>query len=115
MIDNGAESFMRDIVKVHIAYRSPDGTFTVVAPMPFTLGEGFPPGVEVRSELPASMEIPRDLAELLLNALGHAVLGAPRMADRIRDLEQQLRVSERRVDNLIAGIGRLGGNDDRTT
>lgn len=107
MVDREGSSFFRDEVRVFIAHRVPDG-LQVAEPLTLKLSDPIP--LEA-SEVP-SMEptiLPRELAEALLNTLGHVLLGHGDMVSEICRLRHALATSERRVDQLIAGIGRLGG------
>lgn len=105
-INNDATSFMRDEIRLHIAYRTDEG-LRLAAPITITLGEPIPDDVTINPEfVPTSL--PTELAELLLSALGHALLGTDGadMARTIATLRAQLSKAEYRLDSLIEGLRR---------
>lgn len=106
------QDFFRDRIKVYVTYRDHEGlkalkSFPIeLVEVPTDPAQLIPPEVE-------PIEIPREVAETLLEALARALVGGTGdLLDQIHRLQHELRKSEKRVDALINGIGRLGGVPD---
>lgn len=111
MIDDSWR-FANDEVILKIAFRTPQGY------RPVTLG--FNVRDEITIEGPSAAEewadewssaLPRELAELLLTALGRYFLSVE--GDLVitnQRLKRELARVTKQLEDLISGIGRLGGN-----
>jgi len=112
MVDDSYR-FAQDEVIVKIALRTQDGyrpvTFT------FYVGDEIPAGAAIAEvDAPVTTAIPRELAELMLAAFARHFLSAE--GDIVQTVQRQKRELERvtkQLEDLIAGIGRLGGNNLR--
>lgn len=101
MIEQG--DFMRDTIKLHIGYRTQEG-LRIAKPFVIELGEAIAPEVITPVEQEPT-ELPRELAELLTTHLGHMLIGSGDMVTTIRQLRSDLAKANKRVDDLISGIG----------
>lgn len=103
-------NFMRDELVIHVVRRTQDG----YVPITLTFVEGDPVTFDATTEeggnpFPA-FNMPRELAELWMATLAGYLLGVE--GDLVRanqDLKNRLQRSQTQLENLIAGIGRLGG------
>lgn len=102
-VSHDPSHFARDQVHILLARRDPEG-LRLAAPAEVVLGE--PTDPLVQSDEPAAfLALPAEAAEALFNALAAHFCGT---SDVVR-LSRDLVAERRRVDALIAGIGRTGG------
>lgn len=114
MVNADGHNFVRNTIAINLAYRGPEG-LQLVKPFKLELGEPIEPDY-IGAELPVTpTELPREAAEILLEALGHALLGSGDMVREIYDLRFKLSKAESRLDALIGGIGRLGAGGATVT
>jgi hypothetical protein len=106
-VNQDASDFARDRVQILLAVRDHDGV-RLVLPAQVELGEPTDPHIApAADDVPAPwLTLPGDAARVLFNALAAHFLGT---SDVVR-LSQDLAAERRRVDALIAGIGRLGAS-----
>lgn len=109
MASSDGDNFMRDEIKLYIAYRDDDG-IRAVKPIVLELDDGASDSTAT-SDLPPSV-IPMELAEAIFEALGYQLLGISEPYNEIARLKRELKQERERVDKLISGIGRLGGVND---
>jgi hypothetical protein len=103
--------FAADLIQCRLVRKTQEG----YVPLTITIEEGEPMKVSPHavSEAPPPFTIPRDMAELFMGTFAAYLLGVPD-GDLVRanqDLRHQLSRVTNQLDNLIAGIGRLGGNE----
>ncbi len=101
---NATHRFAFDEVEILLARRSPEG-LQVVAPAEIVLGEASDPLVQTEQAPAPFLTLPRDAVEALFEALAGYLLGTSDVVRLTRDLAAE----RKRVDALIAGIGRTGG------
>lgn len=98
--------FARDEVIIKIVKHTQDG----VVPIKLALSEL--PMVPQNTEMDVEIgnAIPRELAELMLAAFGRYFLSSEGdLVETNARLERELAKANLRLDNLISGIGKLGG------
>lgn len=109
--------FVRDQLGLVILERTPDGY------KPVTIEIKYAPAIPasdiegaVTSPLEATTVIPRELAQMLLAMLVNYYMGSEEhnLVSELRRVSAELRAERVRLNKLIDGIGRLGGNNDRT-
>lgn len=113
-----SENWTVKIDQDHLHFGRDQLTLTVIEKLsregyrPVTLTLEYGEVVELAAadvELPSTV-LPRELCELLLSALARYLLGAEGdVVATINRLRLELVQSNQRLDNLISGIGRLGG------
>lgn len=103
-VSHDPSHFARDQVHILLARRDPDG-LRMAAPVEVVLGEPTDPLVQTDESPPPFLALPAEAAEVLFNALAAHFCGT---SDVVR-LSRDLAAERRRVDALIAGIGRTGG------
>lgn len=108
LIQQDGDTFMRDELNLHIGYRDQDG-WRFVLPMSVVLTDPMPNDSAITSDLPEPTRIPRELAELLLDHLAHALLGRGDIVAEIRRVTRQRDTAERRLDLLLQGLAIRGG------
>lgn len=116
-VDPTHQSMWQDTVNIVIAKRMDNNadTVRVAEPIVITYGREFPAEATGAEAEVHPTVLPRELAEKLLNVLAHVLLGTDGsdVVATITRMRRELATSERRVDALIAGIGRTGGVGDR--
>lgn len=108
MANRDGYDFMRDELTVHIGYRDESG-WRFVFPLEFKLDALVNPDGVMPAEEPPASKIPTELAGALFDCLGHLLLGISDPYEEINRLKRELARERTRVDNLIAGVGRQGG------
>jgi hypothetical protein len=103
--------FAADLIQCRLVRRTLHG----YVPLTITIEEGEPMTVDALSttEAPPAFTMPRELAELMMATFAGYLLGVPD-GDLVRanqELRHQLSRVTNQLDNLIAGIGRMGGAD----
>lgn len=98
--------FRRDELLLYIGYRTGADTMQILNPVKLELGEVLEDGT---NDVPEPIAIPRELAELLVEQLSYIILGVDDPIRECQRLRVELGQANRRLDALIAGIGRLGG------
>lgn len=109
MVEHDNTTFVRDQLRLFIVYGDPEGNMRVLNPVKFELGEVLPDNA-TNEDVPEPSTIPRELAELLFEKMGQHLLGVDNPIREIQRLRAELGQANRRLDKLIDGIGRLGGN-----
>jgi hypothetical protein len=104
--------FAADLIQCRLVRRTIGG----YVPITVTFEEGEPMEVSALStvDAPPAFTIPRELAELFMGTFAAYLLGVPD-GDLVRanqELRHQLSRVTSQLDNLIAGIGRMGGKQD---
>jgi hypothetical protein len=102
-VNQDISSFARDRVDILLAARNQDG-IRLAEPVAWTLGDPQDPAVAPDVEPLPWLVLPTEAAQALFDALAAHFLGT---SDVIR-LSRDLAAERRRVDALIAGIGRIG-------
>jgi hypothetical protein len=99
--------FVRDEINVWVAAQTRDDVWQL-KPVQFEWVRS-EPGVVLDNEQP-SMVLPRELAQRMLEAgiPKYNATDAGNVLTKIRDLERQRDFAQQQLNNLIAGIGRLG-------
>lgn len=101
--------FAADLVQIRLVRKELDG----YRPITVTFEEGeWMDGVT--AENPPAFTMPRELCELLMSVFASYLIGAPDgdLVRTVYDLRQQLSRVTNQLENLIAGIGRLGGSNN---
>jgi len=107
---DGAGSFMRDELSIFIGCAGPNGAHYAL-PIEIKLSEAFPIDTSVVPEFEPT-RLPVELAEVLFEALTFTLTGVADPVREIAQLRRQLSDANKRLDNLIAGIGRMGGKSE---
>lgn len=81
-------------------------------PIVFELGDAIPEIPSSQDEQLQPTQISRELAEQLFEQLGYHLLGVAEPLREIHRLRRELEETKKRLDKLIDGIGRMGGNND---
>lgn len=105
-----ADTFLRDHVKLFMAYKDENG-ISAVAPLVLEMTVPVPDTTDVTQISIPPTSIPRELAEQIFTQLGYLLLGVSDPIVEIQRLRRELIRANERVDNLINGIGRLGGKN----
>ena len=103
----GDTQFHRDEIRIFLGRRV-DGGFQVASEAKFEFGETFDPMVAQVDDPQPFLVVPTEAAEAMFNALAIQLLGrdgATLLQDN-RRLRCELEEERKRVDNLIAGIGK---------
>lgn len=101
-------SFALDQVHLVIG-RVQDGMLYPIKPIEFEFLPGIPMGTSFDGELPVTV-ISRELAEQLVHRISFCLLGVDDPVNEIIKLRGELARTHRQLENLIDGIGRIGGN-----
>jgi hypothetical protein len=111
-VNQDASDFARDRVEILLAVRDHDGV-RLVLPVQIELGEPTDPHIAPAPDdvLAPWLTLPGDAARVLFDALAAHFLGT---SDVVR-LSRDLAAERRRVDALIAGIGRMGASSSTST
>lgn len=115
MIKQDDGDFMRDQLVLYVAQRELGGSYPgSYRPVTLTVEIGEPISTDLLHttdfKLPES-RIPTELCEVLLAALARYLLSVPEgdLAATIQRLRTEKERTERQLESLIAGIGRMGG------
>lgn len=109
MVDRNMGSFARDELNIYIAHRDHNG-IRLLKPVEFELSEYLPE--DAGYEYPyGPTAIKTELAEILATQLTYHLLGIEDPVKEIQRLRAELGQANRRIEKLIDGIGRLGGNN----
>lgn len=108
LIAQNQTTFLNDSLDIFMAYRDDSGIRTV-EPIKLTLSAPIPPDTNVGNAVQPS-EFPRELAEELFGAFSYALTGVADPHREITRLKRELVETKKMLSDLIAGIGRLGGN-----
>lgn len=100
-VSHDPSHFALDQVHILLARRDPDG-LRMAAPVEVVLGEPTDPLVQPDETLAPFLTLPTEAAEALFEVLAAHFCGT---SDVVR-LSRDLAAERRRVDSLIAGIGR---------
>lgn len=112
MVNDNDTYFLRDQLSLTILHRTPDGYRPISIEVKY--GAPIPPseveGVAYEFE---NTILPRELAEILLDTLANYFIGGDEhdIIKENRRLGAELRQERVRLNKLIDGIGRLGGNN----
>lgn len=103
--------FALDQLQVVIAKRDDNGDMAYLKPLTFEVDPEFvmPSGVFVGQPEQITTLMPRELVEALFEAFGRYALHTDNPFREIQRLRRDLDYANRRLDSLIAGIGRMGG------
>lgn len=103
--------FAFDQLQVVIAKRDDNGDMAYIKPLSFEVDPVFvvPTGVFVGLPEQITTLMPRELAEAIFDEMGKYLLHTDHPFREIQRLRRELDYANRRVDSLIAGIGRMGG------
>ncbi len=104
--------FERDELLIYAIFKDNNGS-KALKPIKFEVeGEYLPTDVKISTPLPEPIVIKRELAEPLFEALAYTLLGVAEPIYEIQRLRRELTETKVRLDKLIDGIGRMGGNKD---
>ena len=107
LVVEDSTTFLPDQLKLFVGRREDDAT-RMVKPLELEMREeGIPAGTTVLDDLTPTVW-PRELCEVLFDALGHTLLGISDPYMEIRRLQRELSQANARVDSLIEGIRGIG-------
>jgi hypothetical protein len=106
--------FARDELLIYVVFKDEKGT-KGLKPIKFEVDDKYlylPTEPVESTPLPEPIVIKRELAEPLFEALAYTLLGVAEPIYEIQRLRRELTETKLRLDKLIDGIGRIGGNKD---
>jgi hypothetical protein len=104
--------FARDELLIYAIFKDTHGA-KALKPIRFEVDDTYlPTEVTDSTPSPEPIVIKRELAESLFEALAYTLLGVAEPIYEIQRLRRELTETKLRLDKLIDGIGRMGGNKD---
>lgn len=107
MIDQAHEDFLRDVITLTVVQKVEGGYY----PVTITIERGdtiYTSDTAYDVELPKS-KIPTELCDLLLQSLARYLMGdGSDLIVKLRKAEAERNLAVKQLNDLIAGIGRLG-------